>query len=492
MARFCTMVLIACTVINNAFAETWITHNNHIWRVRKTTTCHAVGSGDTKAVCDCCLIKHTHAFKKDPFIAVQHCTSEHNCRFDSEAYQNRQNAQNAVNKAKKNLRAMSIVNIDKLSHKPPLPEEGVLTEAHVMDILRSLSAQGFINLPFDIDEALKVKVLGDGAKGFWSGQLFAIRYQEKDPTSQTTSLRPLYILKETKKGVREIGHLYQVATSPLSAEKVPTIELLNHPIEDVSMARISFDDLHFKLKTNGSTRYFSLLQTAPGQSLHNYLRDFGKIAKSYNLEDPEFQAGITKMKHIFYRIGSAVSMLHQKYALDTNNRAFAARKTYVHGDMHSENIFFDDNSDMVTMIDNETFALSIDHPISGINDLVEFYMVHTIHTVAQKFSDQLTINTEFGIDDRTWHELCRSLFNGYLAAYGDLTREEYQQLYDDFRSRFFKGYSHRSLFTSFRNIKDQRKLKRLGPSSRRRHIEHEELTQTFDKLYEEGLQKYKK
>jgi hypothetical protein len=490
MVRLASLLVMVVTMANIGYSETWITIKDRAHRLKRTTNCSVLAAKNSATECECCLIKNALVYKKGNLEAVNICTDALKCQFDQAAYKSEFGAIGALNNAKQNLKAMSIVNIEKIDNRPILPADGMLTESHVMDILQSLNMAGYVTLPDNIDQTLKIKPLGDSAKGFWSGQLFAIRYIEPTAQNPNPVTKPLYILKETKKGIREISHLYQINASPLIAEKIPTIDLMTNPIGDVSMARVSFDDVHFKLKTKGKVRYFSLLQTAPGQSLHNYLKEFGKISRSREIYDPGLQAYHLKMKHIFYRVGFAVSKLHQKYANVSDKREFTERKTFVHGDMHSENIFFDDTTDMVTLIDNETFALSLDHPSSGVNDLVEFYMVHSIHTIAQKFSDQLTINTEFGIDDRLWHEMWHSLFDGYLSAYGEISQDVYLKLYEGFRKKFFKGFSNKSIFTSPRNIKDQRKLKRIGPSSRRKHLEKVELRHTFDRLLDDGMKKY--
>jgi hypothetical protein len=154
----------------------------------------------------------------------------------------------------------------------------------------------------------------------------------------------------------------------------------------------------------------------------------------------------------------------------------------VHGDLHSQNLFYDDATGVITLIDNETFALSLDEPCSGVNDIVEFYLVHTVKTIAHNFSNQLVINIEFGIDDRLWHELCRQLFLGYLTAFGPMASDDLQCLIHGFNRQILQGCSHFYLFTSPYHLMDQRRLKRLGPSFRRLNIQNNALKQTLDKL----------
>jgi hypothetical protein len=166
------------------------------------------------------------------------------------------------------------------------------------------------------------------------------------------------------------------------------------------------------------------------------------------------------------------------------------KPTLNHGDLHSENIFWDDKNQHLTLIDNETFALSVKHPSSGVNDIVEFYMLHTVHTVAHAVSSQLTTNEEFGINDALWHELWRSLFYGYLTAYNPTTPAAFSKLFEDFHKEFMNGLSQFRMLKNLRDFTDQRKLKRFGPSIRRSKIKHHELKETFDRLYQQGIARF--
>lgn len=491
MRGLLSAIFLLCIFSPCIYAESFININSEVIRLKTDTNCKKISHGKKSNLCDCCLLKHALMRKRSLRFTVEHCSRIYRCSFRDPDHQS------YLNRAKHNLSYMAIIDIDKLPNPPVMPKDGILTSESVANILQKLSEEGHLFLPSDLftkhdrdHQPLKIKALGDTAKGFFSGQLFSIRYDPYflgDAFEPGQQSRPLYILKETKKGVSEIRHLYQMATSPLKNEKWPTQNLLLGltEVKSKTIARISFDDAHFKLKTNGKMRYFSLLQTAPGQSLHAHLEEFGKIASNKELDDDDFQNALLRIKNIFYRVGYAVSELHQKYARGKGK--FCAKKTFTHGDMHSENIFYDDITDTVTLIDNETFALSLKRPSSGVNDIVEFYMLHTVHTIAHKVSKQLTTNEEFGIDDLIWHELWQTLITGYLDAFGDLSLEDFVVLHSEFREEFFKGFSQLRILRSLRNFKDQRKLKRFGPSFRRSKIKHRQLNKVFTRTLRHGL-----
>lgn len=499
MGALFSMLIAGITVANYGYAaETWISVKGHPVSLHSQSVCDNIADDDG-TICDCCLVNTVARSPLHEVDAIHQCSVRYACSFDKDAYDNRKTARLEIDRAKKHLKAMTIVDLSDLSQKIALPENGVLEPHDILSILISLSRDGHVSLPevfFAKENALRIKAIGDGAKGYFSGQLFAIQY---DPTfiAQSSSTpgnyQPLYILKETKKGVKEIFHLYKVATSPLGNEKISTTNMLfslGKNSSDSGIAKIAFDDLHFKFIQNGTTRYFSLLQTARGQSLHHHLKEFGKLASTREMDSAEFISALTNMKHTFYRIGYAMSLLHQKYASPESKKKFARKKTFLHGDLHSENLFYDSETDTVTLIDNETFALSLKRPSSGINDIVEFYMLHTIHTVAHKVSTQLTTNVEFGINDQLWQELWRSLFKGYFAAFGPLPLEDFEKLFDGVKREFFNGFSQRKNIKSIRHLKDQRKLKRFGPSFRRYKIKHHSLAAMFERLRQEELTRF--
>jgi hypothetical protein len=488
-------LLLILSLCRMSVAETWITLHKESIRLKEFTSCARVAKDGEQDLCDCCLVKNVDVLGYNAAEAAGRCTVNHRCFFAEETYYDLAAARQSVALSRQRLKSMTIANVDTLRNPPELPLDGALNGEDIIDIMHALNSEGWLNLPSQLFEkdsdgnrSIFATPLSDKDKGFYSGQLFFVGYKifavdNNDDEEQKTI--PLYIVKETNKGTSEISHLYKVSASRLQGERVDTYDKHFGTFVEPSstIAHIAFDDLHFKLKTSGATRYFSLLQTAAGQSLNKYLRTFGAVAQSLDTTDEQFEQEFIKIKHIFYRIGFAMSELHQKYADITDDRKGPLKRTFVHGDLHSQNIFYDEMTDKVTLIDNETFSLSLKRPSLGIDDIVEFYLLHTVKTVAHSVSFQLTNNREFGISDAIWHDMWRALFDGYLSAYGDLSEQEFEDLYDDFKDEFYEGFSQLHIFCSLHNLLDQRKLKRLGPSVRRSRIGREDLAATFLRLH---------
>jgi hypothetical protein len=391
--------------------------------------------------------------------------------------------------------SLGIINLDKLPKAPMLPKDGVLTDRFVIEIMGALIREGQLDLPDALmdwtlaRQCFTAKTLGENAKGVHSGQLFAISYNHNCLAAGLDDWRPLYILKETKKGKAEIAHLDRIKKSALSAEKVPTKELMMATREPAShlMARITFEDLHFLFKTHGKKRYFSLLQTARGRSLHSILADFGQEIEFLTREEIAQSVEYKKMQRVFYRVGFSMSKLHQKNAIIKKDSDVKIGKTYIHGDFHAQNIFYDATTEELTLIDNETFAMSLDHRTSGVNDIVDLYLLHSVKTIAHRFARKMLVNDDFGIDDITWHGLWQSLLLGYVEAFENSNEADLYEVYDELIRKFARGLSNKWVRHPVQNFLDQRKLKRFGPSARRIHLRITTREGIFDPLLSELL-----
>lgn len=334
------------------------------------------------------------------------------------------------------------------------------------------------------DDCINIRQLGEQDKGVHTGQLFSITVRERclkdgHKSKNPERERPLYILKESKKGLRELRNLHKVRNSPLGELFYSTEERLSDQIQDTGyeMARITFEELHFTIKQGHHHRYFSLLQTAPGRSLQNHLQSFGLRLLSLDEDSEDYVNEVMRMKHIFYRIGFSISKFHQYFSKEKGMLG----KSYIHGDLHAQNLFYDDETDDVSLIDNETFSLSLKKRSSGINDIVDLYLLHSVHTVAHYFSN-LLINIDLNINDALWHELWQELFFGYLCAYEPLSSAEKLIAYKEFHDKLLSSLSNGRIFHGNikKNIKDQRMLKRVKPSMRRFYLREHKIHEPLE------------
>jgi hypothetical protein len=466
-------------------ADELVTINNTVQNITRKTKCSKI-TDNSSDFCDCCLIKE-QAKGHNAVFALGRCSKKFLCfKLDKQ-----EDAEQIIEKAKSRLRHFSVLDLGGLEHNPSLPLDGYLEDNHIFSIIKSLSEEGYLLFPLDIfkekNEALcfRAKSLGDSAKGINSGQLFAIFYniQCSDKNLKSAKWKGIYILKETKKGLKELKNLYKVTQSKLGKEKIASNLLLLDKQNNShnKIAHITFEDVNFKFFARGHWRYFSFLQMAPGKSLSSHLKSFGEFLKKSSNKENNI-AEINSLSSTFFDIGFAMSKLHQKYAIDQDNDIFG--KTFIHGDFHAQNVFYEEKNRTVSLIDNETFALSFPRPSSGINDIIDLYLLHSVKTIAHKFTDQLLVNEEFGISDEIWHHLWAKLFHGYLLAYEGLSKERLLKALEIFRAKFHRGLFSIHLFDRAHNLKDQRKLKRFSLSPRLIALRHK-LLKIFEELKED-------
>ncbi|MCA9507760.1 MAG: hypothetical protein KC505_04980, partial [Myxococcales bacterium] len=371
-----------------------------------------------------------------------------------------------------------IISLKQISPKLNSAHSSSLNNNSVLEIIGELLKNKYLDLPSplmdmdNIDSCLKVRALSASLKGVHSGQLFSISYNQACLVGGEIIWRPLYILKETTKGPAEIKNLFRVKQSILGEKRISTKQLLqeSYSSKNNSEALISFDDMHFSITNKSQTRYFSLLQTAKGRSLHSILVEFGNHIEMLDTTQIENSPAYRNMQHMFYRIGFATSKLHQKFSQHSLEDHGIMGKTLIHGDFHAQNIFYATENGDVTLIDNETYAMSLKHKSSGINDVIDLYLLHSTKTFAHYFAKQIFTNADFGINDQIWHQLWQQLVIGYIEAYDHLSAQQQMSLLDEIAREFKKGLSNRWLLHPYTKIKDQRKLKRLGPSKRRIHL----------------------
>lgn len=375
----------------------------------------------------------------------------------------------------------AIIDLAELAPDLELAQNRMLSYENIHDILWALIKEGKIYFAQDLNsldkvqQCTKIKTLGDEAKGVFSGQLFAISYNVNCSLDQAEKWQAVYILKETKKGKKEINHLEKVSHSPLIQEKISTMDLLSCKENGcrLKQAVISFEDAHFKFESHNKTHYFSLLQTAFGQSLHSHLEHLGQEFSANKNYDFQYE------KDMFFRLGYAVSKLHQSFA-DNKSQKSLMGTTFIHGDFHAQNIFYDPITQNITLIDNETFALSLKKKSSGINDIVDLYLLHSTKTIAHRVAHSLKTNQELGIDDELWHELWQHLIIGYVSAFEDCNLEERQIIFHEVKTRFKLGLSNWWTVRSIYQWPDQRMLKRVGPSLRRFYLRKYAVNRMFN------------
>jgi tRNA A-37 threonylcarbamoyl transferase component Bud32 len=128
----------------------------------------------------------------------------------------------------------------------------------------------------------------------------------------------------------------------------------------------------FYLDKKGAKQYFVVLEAADGRTVFDLFDAYAK--DSHNQE---------KWDKIMFNVGRAVGELHQALSDQKGNKGvaqdfrtikdFSDFKTIPHGDLHMQNIFYDEGNETVTFIDTGSMADTLKSKGSPVTDLVRFF-----------------------------------------------------------------------------------------------------------------------
>lgn len=205
-----------------------------------------------------------------------------------------------------------------------------------------------------------------------------------------------YILKGLKKAFEEVQNLEIIRKSPLASL---IMDIGKDPEMGVPVLAMDEQNLTY-LDQKGAEHHVSVINAATGMALSDLIFDWTKQGKG----------GITSFKVMkgLYRMGHNIAFIHKKF-MDPRSG-----KTYVHGDMHPYNVFFDDVNDRIVFIDNESFAISIKAPRDISIDIMKFFG----RLVATNFKERHAYRQN-GISEKEFYDVVIKPFViGYIDGYG--------------------------------------------------------------------------
>lgn len=450
----------------------------NITTITSNTACRpmkwrTVGKSRTKAqptpnqamnACLCCIIKHAPrdlgalTLEKAGEIST-HCKEKKGyCNndimdtirttYNIEIRKGIQNNAAIIQEIVKSNVALQFVNIEKQF----LDKSGDLTIDGVQQLMKQLQYST------DTTDALKARIhgatfkvtnLGKAEGGAQTLQLFMI-----DVVKQGNEVDH-FILKGMKKPFEEVENLQIVKQSPLVKYFITPGQTSHQPADQPAIAS---DELNIVYATpSGGERYISLINMASGQAIK-------KIINSY-IQNPN-KENIDVANEALFALGKAIAIIHRdnqrstdKSIVDkaiksihrqnqyTKEKSIASKavttihrqndksimgKTIVHGDFHPENAFYDPKTKRVTIIDNESFALSIPpyhQKLDPAVDIMKFYgtlvaSFNPSHNYLQKAKQSQKQG------EALLHlDIIQPFVEGYLSIFtGDEKKEAYNKL----------------------------------------------------------------
>jgi thiamine kinase-like enzyme len=130
-----------------------------------------------------------------------------------------------------------------------------------------------------------------------------------------------------------------------------------------------------------------------------------------------------KVEKIFYEIGRALSKFHNKFMDKYKDKAKPGTiltPTIVHGDAHQANVFYDEKTNTVTLIDNE--RISSYSPNSPAWELKYFFLV-----TFDLFTSELIKNDQPFFNDWIYITM-KSFMKGYMSIY---PKDQWEQIVNE-------------------------------------------------------------
>ncbi len=319
---------------------------NVIRELKSSTSCNLKDWGDISSSCRCCLVKHNLKGQSDTAnindcIKNKHCTET--VLTDLGGSQARGDL--VANVTKEALVAKDLT-------VPGLKKQ--LDQSTVVDILQKAESEGLIDpLGKSCIRTIQLEI-----NSWYAAQLFLVQLS---PTCQEKDYRTGYVLKGLKSPLKEIKNLAIVKKS----------NLISNKIKDLVITDMVFAASYL---SGSSRQYIVLVEAAKGKSLRDLIKDAAKFA-DYDIknatEHKKYIDSLEKIRKAYRKFGEVTADLHISNQERCSNKILC--NTIIHGDLHYENVFYDESSNKIYLIDNESFANSIIKKANPANDLTRFY-----------------------------------------------------------------------------------------------------------------------
>jgi tRNA A-37 threonylcarbamoyl transferase component Bud32 len=408
--------MIFLWVTDLAKADSLVTIGQTTKVIKSSTSCDAKNWESSQLnSCACCLTKENDNSPASPDKIVGVCLKGKYCtvKILNQLAPGQTSAEDIIN-----VVLWGIIDTPNITIKADyLDKKGNLRPEKIADFLVGLKKDlrdlnAVMQADFANVRCLDAKDLGAG--GANTAQLFMVKVDKKcsrNSTSPPAPPVPAYIIKETVKKTDEIKNLRRLHQSILKKD----YDLLS-PNRLKSRLAIAFDELNIKYMVKGKSRYLSFITIAPGQSLINLSKVLGDDINKGDTAAEHRDAD--QLYKAFYAVGTGLGELHKRF-MDKGTGTKLLGKTIIHGDLHLNNIFIDPaQNNLVTLIDNETFAKSLKEKRPVAIDLLVFYAFTVAH-----FKDIYLFPSEIGLTK--WNNvMLKPFLLSYISNWPPSNREQ--------------------------------------------------------------------
>lgn len=167
------------------------------------------------------------------------------------------------------------------------------------------------------------------------------------------------------------------AEALLALQNYPKMQEIQNNTEAATVCLSKLIRFYY-VKNDRTIYYFAILEAAQGKELFKVM--------SYELLQNK---DINKLKEIFYNIGRQISELHK--SIIGADQFISPRNllSVVHDDFHPENTFYNVETNILSLIDNESMGDSISNPMAIVREIYGIYEVPIIRWPSEKITIDL-------------------------------------------------------------------------------------------------------
>ncbi|KTD63123.1 hypothetical protein [Legionella shakespearei] len=266
--------------------------------------------------------------------------------------------------------------------------------------------------PYDFDGKFKtITKVWNPEVALYVAKKFAAEHGENEQNVSVTKLNAgatnnfiylVFIEKQLKFVLKGIGAKEEAEALLLLQEDAQIKNLENNP----AAAKVCLSKAVHYYKTTDTRHiyYFAILEAAQGKELFKIMTD-----ALLNTKD------INELSDVFYDAGKQISELHKTLIGFDRFITPEQMMTIIHDDFHPENTFYDLGTKKFSLIDNESMAHSITHPMLIVREIYGLYEVPVIRWPSEKISVDL-------LKDADAHDIATvyiELIKGMASIYQD-------------------------------------------------------------------------
>jgi hypothetical protein len=273
-----------------------------------------------------------------------------------------------------------------LKHRTHQAAKAVLSFIVITFLLMPFNTWASSIQPYDFDGKFKtITKVWSPEVALYVAQKFAAENGDNEQSVSVTKLNAgatnnfiylVFIEKQLKFVLKGIGAKEEAEALLLLQENAQIKNLENNP----AAAKVCLSKAvhYYKTTDTRNIYYFTVLEAAQGKELFKIMTD-----ALLNTKD------ISKLSDIFYDAGKQISELHKTLVGFDRFITPEQMMTIIHDDFHPENTFYDLGAKKFSLIDNESMAHSITHPMPIVREIYGLYEVPVIRWPSEKISVDL-------------------------------------------------------------------------------------------------------